>query len=162
MQTAQEGGLVKLGTVAIDGTKVKANASKHKSMSYERMQAEEKRLEREIRKILEDASDHPLPETVAVSIRDWGRDMDWVQVRPAMVFSGLRPDRRKVLCELLKGEKVVYQELGRGEILIAGVALQDEDGAEPEFITKLRDEGWLVRIEKDDTLKLRSSGKDSQ
>lgn len=116
----------------------------------------------EIRKILEDASDHPLPETVAVSIRDWGRDMDWVQIRPAMVFSGLRPDRRKVLCELLEGEKVVYQELGRGEILIAGVALQDEDGAEPGFITKLRDEGWLVRIEKDDTLKLRSSGKDSQ
>lgn len=115
----------------------------------------------EIRKILEDASAHPLPETVAVSIRDWGRDMDWVQVRPAMVFSGLRPDRLKSLCELLSGEKVKYQELSRGEILIAGVALQDVDGLEPGFITKLRDEGWLVRIEKDDALRLRSSGKDS-
>lgn len=115
----------------------------------------------EIRKILEDASAHPLPETVAVSIRDWGRDMDWVQVRPAMVFSGLRPDRLKSLCELLAGEKVKYQELSRGEILIAGVALQDVDGLEPGFITKLRDEGWLVRIEKDDALRLRSSGKDS-
>jgi hypothetical protein len=30
-------GLVKLGTVAVDGTKVKANASRHKAMSYERM-----------------------------------------------------------------------------------------------------------------------------
>jgi hypothetical protein len=34
---AREMGLVKLGTVAIDGTKVKANASRHKAMSYERM-----------------------------------------------------------------------------------------------------------------------------
>ena len=115
----------------------------------------------EIRKILEDASAHPLPETVAVSIRDWGRDMDWVQVRPAMVFSGLRPDRRKSLCELLAGEKVKFQELGRGEILVAGVVLQDANGLEPGFITKLRDEGWLVRIENDDALRLRSSGKDS-
>lgn len=33
----QKAGLVKLGNVAIDGTKVKANASKHKAMSYDRM-----------------------------------------------------------------------------------------------------------------------------
>ncbi len=33
----QQGGLVKLGHVALDGTKVKANASKHKAMSYQRM-----------------------------------------------------------------------------------------------------------------------------
>ena len=48
-------GLVKLGTVALDGTKVRANASKHKAMSYERMQAEERRLEQEIRALLERA-----------------------------------------------------------------------------------------------------------
>ena len=52
VQTAQEVGLIKLGTVAIDGSKVKANASKHKSMSYKRMQAEEKRLRQEIRELL--------------------------------------------------------------------------------------------------------------
>ena len=33
----QQAGLVKLGHVALDGTKVKANASKHKAMSYQRM-----------------------------------------------------------------------------------------------------------------------------
>jgi hypothetical protein len=37
VKLAREMGLVKLGTVAIDGTKVKANASRHKAMSYERM-----------------------------------------------------------------------------------------------------------------------------
>jgi transposase len=51
VQLAQQAGLVKLGTIAIDGTRVKANASKHKAMSYERMKEEEKRLRDEIRKI---------------------------------------------------------------------------------------------------------------
>jgi len=43
VQTAQEVGLVKLGTVAVDGAnKVKASASKHKAMSYGRMEAEDR------------------------------------------------------------------------------------------------------------------------
>jgi transposase len=37
LQECMSAGLVKLGHVAIDGTKMKANASKHKAMSYERM-----------------------------------------------------------------------------------------------------------------------------
>ena len=41
-------GLVKLGRVAVDGTKIKANASKHKAMSYGRMKEKETQLEREI------------------------------------------------------------------------------------------------------------------
>ena len=44
VKLAREMGLVKLGTVAIDGTKVKANASRHKAMSYERMKRAEVRL----------------------------------------------------------------------------------------------------------------------
>ena len=38
---------MKLGRVVLDGSKVKANASKHKAMSYGRMQEEEKRLQEE-------------------------------------------------------------------------------------------------------------------
>ena len=45
---AQGSGLVTLGTLAIDGSKVRANASKRKAMSYERMKKEEKRLKNEI------------------------------------------------------------------------------------------------------------------
>jgi len=37
LAVVREGGLVKLGHVSIDGTKIKANASKHKAMSYGRM-----------------------------------------------------------------------------------------------------------------------------
>jgi transposase len=40
----EKAGLVKLGHVALDGTKIKANASKHKAMSYERMTRREKEL----------------------------------------------------------------------------------------------------------------------
>jgi len=48
LKACQSEGLVKLGHVAIDGTKMKANASKHKAMSYERMQKDEVRLRAEI------------------------------------------------------------------------------------------------------------------
>ena len=45
LRLCQEAGLVKLGHVALDGTKVKANASKHKAMSYKRMRKAEAELE---------------------------------------------------------------------------------------------------------------------
>lgn len=45
-------GLVKLGTVALDGTKLKANASKHKAMSLARMNQETERLEKKVRELL--------------------------------------------------------------------------------------------------------------
>jgi len=52
LKLCQEAGLVKLGHVSLDSTKVKANASKHKAMSYERMAKAEVELEREIRELL--------------------------------------------------------------------------------------------------------------
>src|SRR6202045_1787033 len=48
-------GTMKLGRVALDGSKVKANASKHKAMSYGRMRETEKRLREEVRKLLSQA-----------------------------------------------------------------------------------------------------------
>ena len=48
-------GLAKVGTIALDGTKVKANASRHTAMSYDRMKTEETRLREEIAKLLADA-----------------------------------------------------------------------------------------------------------
>jgi hypothetical protein len=88
--------------------------------------------------------------------------MDWVQARPAIIFAGLRPDRCKSLRELLDQEKVKHVELGRGEILIPGSTLQSADGSSPGFIDRLREEGWLVRIEEDTALRLKSPSKGSQ
>ena len=50
-----ETGMMKLGRVALDGSKVKGNASKHKAMSYGRMKETEKRLREEVRKLLNQA-----------------------------------------------------------------------------------------------------------
>jgi transposase/IS5 family transposase len=55
VQIAQSSGMVKLGRIAIDGTKVKANASRHKAMSYDRMKIVEERLEKEIADLLKEA-----------------------------------------------------------------------------------------------------------
>jgi transposase len=52
LRLCQKAGLVKLGHVAIDGTKMKANASKHKAMSYDRMNADEAKLKGEIEALL--------------------------------------------------------------------------------------------------------------
>lgn len=48
LKLAEKAGLVKLGHVALDGTKIKANASKHKAMSYERMKKREAELKAEV------------------------------------------------------------------------------------------------------------------
>jgi len=55
LQLCQQAGLVKLGHIALDGTKIKANASRHKAMSYGRILKEEKRLSEEIKQLLEKA-----------------------------------------------------------------------------------------------------------
>ena len=67
VKLAGECGLVKLGTIAVDGTKLRANASKHKAMSYERMQAAEIELQAQIDALLKraaqaDASEAAEPE----------------------------------------------------------------------------------------------------
>ena len=62
-------GLVKLGHVSLDGTKIKANASKHKAMSYGRMVKGEAALEGEVRKWLKQAE-----ATDAAEDRDCGED----------------------------------------------------------------------------------------
>jgi hypothetical protein len=48
-------GLSRVGMIALDGTKIKANASRHKAMSYDRMKEEEKRLQQEIAQLLAEA-----------------------------------------------------------------------------------------------------------
>ena len=55
LQIALQAGTMKLGRVVLDGSKVKANASKHKAMSYGRMREEEKRLKEEVKRILKQA-----------------------------------------------------------------------------------------------------------
>jgi transposase len=79
LQLCERAGLVKLGHVALDGSKIKANASKHKAMSYGHMKKREKELEGEVRRWLQAAEAADAEEDKA-----FGRDKrgdklpDWV------------------------------------------------------------------------------------
>jgi len=55
LQLCQKAGLVNLGHVSLDGTKVRANASRHKAMSYQRMDDKISKLEAQVQKLLNDA-----------------------------------------------------------------------------------------------------------
>jgi transposase len=55
LKIALQAGAVKLGRVALDGTKMKANASKHKAMSYDRMREKDKQIRVEVKQLLEQA-----------------------------------------------------------------------------------------------------------
>jgi transposase len=55
LEMARELGAVRVGRVALDGTKVKANASKHKAMSYDRMREKQRQLRQEVKQLLAQA-----------------------------------------------------------------------------------------------------------
>ena len=69
LKLCEKAGLAKLGHVALDGTKIKANASKHKAMSYEYMKKREAELQAEIAKLLAAAETADAAEDAA-----FGRD----------------------------------------------------------------------------------------
>jgi transposase len=72
-------GLVKLGHVALDGTKLRANASKHKAMSYGRMKRAEVSLEAEVARWLAEAEAADAAEDTEYGVEARGDEMpDWV------------------------------------------------------------------------------------
>ena len=79
LKLCEQAGLAKLGHVALDGTKIKANASKHKAMSYERMGKRAAELEAEVERWLGAAEAADAEED-----RGFGRDRsgdelpDWI------------------------------------------------------------------------------------
>ena len=75
IRIAQEAGLVKLGRIAIDGTKVRANASKHKAMSYDRMKSEEQKLEKEIADLLRQAAEEDAREDAEYGLDQRGDEL---------------------------------------------------------------------------------------
>jgi Transposase DDE domain len=79
LQLCEKAGLVKLGHVALDGTKIKANASKHKAMSYERMEKRAAELEAEVAKWLSTAEAADAEEDKLHGLDQTGEEMpDWV------------------------------------------------------------------------------------
>jgi transposase len=78
LKLAEKAGLVKLGHVALDGTKIKANASKHKAMSYERMKKREAELEAEVERWLKAAEAADAEEDKLYGDKRGDEMPDWV------------------------------------------------------------------------------------
>jgi len=78
LKLAQKAGLVKLGHVALDGTKIKANASKHKAMSYEHMKKREAELAAEVDRWLEAAEAADAQEDKLYGSKRGDEMPDWV------------------------------------------------------------------------------------
>jgi transposase len=83
-----EAGLVRMGHVSLDGTKVRANASKHKAMSYGRMIAKEQALEAEIRRWFEEAELQDAEDDVA-----YGPDDDGFSLPPELAEAEKRLEK---------------------------------------------------------------------
>jgi len=95
---AQKMGLVKLGTVALDGTKIKADDSKHKAMRYQRMKEEEQQLEKEIQQLLEKAQ-----QTDAAEDELYGPDKSGDELPPEL-------QRREQRLEKIREAKQALEE----------------------------------------------------
>ena len=83
LELCRKAGLVKLGHVALDGTKMKANASKHQAMSYGRMKEKEAQLAREVDELLKRAQEVDEEED-----RRYGRDRRGDELPEELSFRG--------------------------------------------------------------------------
>jgi transposase len=83
LRLAKEAGLVKLGVLATDGTKVAGNASRHKAMSYGYMAKEVERLRAEIAALLQQAQEQDAAEDAVLGSRRGDELPDELQRREA-------------------------------------------------------------------------------
>lgn len=102
-------GLAQLGHVALDGTKLRANTSKHKAMSYGRMRQREAQLEDEIARLVQQADAQDTAEDQA-----YGTDSDGYSVDAELALRERRLAKIRVLRERLEAEQRAEQDLGDG------------------------------------------------
>ena len=117
LQIALQAGTMKLGRVMLDGSKVKANASKHKAMSYGRMQEDEKRIKAEVKRLLAEAE-----ATDAEEDARYGRDRRGDEL-PAELA------RRETRLQKIQEAKRALEERAREQAKSKG---QPEEKAKPE------------------------------
>ena len=108
LKIALEAGAMKVGRVALDGTKMKANASKHKAMSYDRMLEKEQQLKAEVKQLLEQAEAADAEEDAR-----YGKDRAGDEV-PAEL------ERRETRLKKIKEAKRAVEERARQRAAAAG------------------------------------------
>ena len=118
LQIALQAGTMKLGRVVLDGSKVKANASKHKAMSYGRMEEEEQRLKEEVKRLLEQAEKVDAEEDAR-----YGRERSGDELPPELA-------RRETRLEKIREAKRVLEERAREQAKSKGEP--EAEKAKPE------------------------------
>jgi len=118
LRLCREAGLVRLGHVSLDGTKLRANASKHKAMSYGRMLSREKALEEEVARWQEEAEREDREEDARYGPDDDGYSLPPELVEPQKRLQRIREAkarleqqaRDKAAAEGKDGEETVVPE----------------------------------------------------
>ena len=106
----QRAGLVKLGHVALDGTKVRANASKHQAMSYGRMKEKEAQLQAEVEELLRQAGEVDEDED-----RRYGRDRRGDELPEELAFREGRLRKIREAKAALEAEALAQAEAADAE-----------------------------------------------
>jgi transposase len=114
-------GLVKLGHVSLDGTKVKANASKHKAMSYGRMEKKAEELEGEVKRLLA----HAQAVDEAEDAR-YGKDKRGDELPEELRFKQNRLRKIKEAMKSLDADSKAKADVKREEIRLKEQALEKE------------------------------------
>ena len=112
-------GLVKLGHIALDGTKIQANASKHKAMSYERMGKEEGRLQAEVDALLQEAEVADARDDAAYGPDRRGDEL------PAEVA------RREQRLKTIRAAKAVLEQEAQAAAAVQAAAREGRQAARP-------------------------------
>src|SRR5712692_8278870 len=119
LEMALECGAVKLGRVSLDGTKVKANASKHKAMSYGRMKEKQRQLKEEVKQLLEQAE-----------AADQEEDQPYGGKRDDELPEELR--RRETRLAKIKEAKKVVEQRARDKAAEEGKSAEEAKRAKPD------------------------------
>ena len=119
LEMALESGAIKLGRVSLDGTKVKANASKHKAMSYGRMQEQQQQVQEEVQQLLAQAE-----------AADEEEDRRHGNQRGDELPEELR--RRETRLAKIKMAKKVVEQRAREKAAAAGKSAEQAKRAKPD------------------------------
>jgi hypothetical protein len=121
LRLCQKVGLVKLGHVSLDGTKVKANASKHKAMSYGRMEKKAEELEAEVRRLLQEAQATDDAEDAL-----YGKGKRGDELPEELRFKQKRLEKIKEAMESLEQEAKTEADAKRKEMAEKAQALKEQ------------------------------------
>ena len=110
LMLCSQAGLVKLGHVALDGTKVRANASKHKAMSYRKMKEKEAQLAAEVAELLRQAQEVDEEED-----RRYGKDKRGDELPEELAFREGRLERIREAMAALEADAQAQAEAVEAE-----------------------------------------------